>query len=351
MSLKIEPPFKVVLNISDEINLNPYEVNLRQLRDAVLGRDLNFPRSRAMSLLLASDFPNKHRDFEMVLEDEEESPEIRYLAAMYLSKINTPAAIEILVNNSQIRHELVLSGVMKALGRIGNESVLNIISEVKECGQGIAVSEAKFAAALISYRLGLVGNELTIPDDKDYLEIPRKAARPFQVNLADEVDAELCLRSLAKQPFGIEFAEYPMYQIHCKQNNWMILINREFVDENAVQKLIEQKAFFGAITSRSEETGLYSVAFLLLTSPRKQSSKVNVLIYLPTGDPIFSGTGQLAGESIKFTIRAISRPGAFPMHIEGIFEDGQLEIKTALSGLFVQNKQQPKQEYAVSSNT
>jgi len=80
------------------------------VRDVVIGMDASFPRSRAMALLLASDFPNKHRDYELVLQNEKESPEIRYLAAIYLGKIPTPAAMEILLKNSHIRDERVLAG-------------------------------------------------------------------------------------------------------------------------------------------------------------------------------------------------------------------------------------------------
>ena len=45
--------------------------SLRRLREIVAGKDGTFPRSRSMALLLSTDFPNKHRDFEAVLETNE----------------------------------------------------------------------------------------------------------------------------------------------------------------------------------------------------------------------------------------------------------------------------------------
>ena len=115
MSSKMAPPFSVVARISEELIADTGKASLKQLRSVVAGRDATFPRSFAMDLLLGTDFPNKHRDFESVLENETEAPETRYLAAISLGKIDTPAAMEILVKNSHAADELVLAGVMKAL--------------------------------------------------------------------------------------------------------------------------------------------------------------------------------------------------------------------------------------------
>ena len=43
---------------------DPDGVSLKRLRDAVAGKSVDWPRAHAMTRLLESDFPNKHRDFE-----------------------------------------------------------------------------------------------------------------------------------------------------------------------------------------------------------------------------------------------------------------------------------------------
>lgn len=345
MSLKIVPLFTFVPRISEEVNVDTDRFSLKQLRDVVAGRDTTFPRSRGMALLLATDFPNKHRDFEAVLENEKESPEIRYLAAIYLGKIPAPAVIEILVKNSHVRDERVLEGVMKALGWIGDKSALEAISTAKKRVKGLAAMQAEFAATLIAHRVSLEECELLVPETRNHVKLDLHCARPFRITRADDADAEFCLRSLAGQPFGIEFSEHPMYQVRCGRNTWMILFNRDFGGKSSVKTLGKRKAFLGVVAIRSEETRLYSVSYLLLTSPVKDEDVISVLVYRTNGKLTFAGTARAVGNCADFSILALLQPGAFAVKIEGTFEDGRLDIKTALSTTLVQiKKREPTEE-------
>lgn len=349
MSLKVVPPFNLVPRISEETYEETYidtdKLSLKRLRDVVAGRDTSFPRSSGMDILQTTDFPNKHRDFEAVLENEKESSEIRYLAAMNLGKIPTPAAMEILVKNAHVRDEYVLAGVMKALGCIGNESALAAISTAKKRAKGLAAMQAEFAATLIAHRVGLEECELPVAEARDYLELDLHCARPLRITRADATDAEFCLRSLAGQSFGIEFSEHPMYQARCGRNTWMILLNRDFGDKDSLNTLGKRKAFFGVVAIRSEGTPLYSVAHLILTSPAKDEDAVSILIYRTNGKLTFGGTARVVGNYAEFSILTLTQPGAFAVKIEGAFEDGRLDIRTALSTPFVQvKKREPIRE-------
>lgn len=338
MSPKIVPPGDFVSRISDEVNLDTDKLSLKRLQDIVAGRDTTFPRSQGMAILQTTDFPNKHRVFEAVLENEKVSPEIRYLAAIYLGKIPTPAAIDILVKNSQVRDERVLAGVMKALGCIGDKSALDAISTAKNRAKGLAAAQAEFAATLIAHRLGLEEYELPVPETRDLVELDLHCARPFQITQADDTDAEFCLRSFAGQPFGIEFSKYPMYQVRCGRNTLMILLNRDFGDKTNVSTLVKRKAFLGVVAMRSEETQLYSIAYLLLTSPAREDDAISILIYRTNGKLTFTGIARVVENSAEFIILAFPQPGAFAVKIEGALEDGKLEIKTALSTTVAQIK-------------
>lgn len=346
MSLKMVPPFDFVPRMVEATNANADKVSLKRLRDVVAGRDSTFPRSRGIALLQTTDFPNKHRDFEAVLQNERESLEVRYLAASYLGKIDSPAAMEILINNSHVRDERVLTGVMKALGCIGNQSALDAIATARKRATGSAALQAEFAATLIAHRLGLEERDLSVLDTTEHLKLDPHCARPFRITRADAADAEFCLRSLAGQPFGIEFSEHPMYQARCGRNSWMILLNRDFFgDKNGVKTLGKRKAFLGVIAVRSEVTRLYSVAYLMLTSPSKHEDAVSMKIYRTNGRLTYSGTARVAGNGAELSIRALPHPGAIAIQIDGTFEDGRLAIRTALSTSFVQiKKREPIEE-------
>jgi len=339
MPVNIVLPFEPLQGTFGDLIFSLDQINL--IQNVAAGRDTSFSRIQAIKLLQTANFPDKVHDLQLLMENEQESPEIRHLAATGLYKVNTPEAVEILISNSQIQDERVLTGVMKGLGRIGNESALEAISRVRNSATGLAALQAEFAAVLISHRLGLAGNDLKIPDDSEFLQLPSDAARSVLVTKASEREAEVCLQSLSTQPFGIEYTEDSLYQIQCGQNNWMLVFNREFTHQDAVQTLQSRKAFPGVIATKNEETSSYSTAFLLLTSPAEQPNILNILIHRSTGEQIFSGTALVEGSKAEFSIHSIPRPGAFPVDIEGTFEGGKVELKTALSGTVVQQRRHP----------
>jgi hypothetical protein len=247
----------------------------------------------------------------------------------------------LLIRNSQVEDERVLTTVMKGLGRIGGENALEAIARVRERTTGVAAFQAEFAAALISHRFGLSGNDLPVPSNSEYLQPTNDTSRSFQVARPSEDETQVCLQSLADQPFGIQYSGNNLYNIQCGQNNWMLVLNQEFANQDAVQLLQIRKAFPGIIAAKYEETGLYSTAFLLFTSPTEQPNILNLLIHRSTGEQVFAGTAQVEGSKANFSIRSISRPGGFPVNVEGEFEGGNLNFETTLSGTQVQERRHP----------
>jgi hypothetical protein len=121
----------------------------------------------------------------------------------------------------------------------------------------------------------------------------------------------------------------------------MLVLNQEFSNQDAVQALQLRKAFPGIIAAKYEENGLYSTAFLLFTSPTEQPNILNVLIHRSTGEQVFGGTAKVEGSKANFSIRSISRPGGFPINVEGSFEGGNVNFETTLSGTQVRERRHP----------
>lgn len=321
---------------------SPNQINLDKLRAAVAGRDPSFPRSEAMALLVTSKASNKEEIFEALLFNESEETDIRYLAGISLGRINTPAAIDALVRSSHIRNDQVLAGVMQALGRIGGERALDIALRVKDESTGYAAAQARFAAALISYRLGLPTNDLPVPNASSYLKLSPIGTHPISFSLASKKDAELYLRLLTNQPFGIEYADQPIYQIRCEPRTMMIVFNKSFAGERAVRKLASRRALFAVVATWFEETKTYCPSLLVLTSPAIESEALNILVPRPTGELIFGGTGRIHNDRLEFSVHAISRPGAVAVVFEGTIMDGQLDITNAQSAITRQKNRQPR---------
>ncbi len=339
MSVTIAQPFEPIQGISGDLTFRSDQIDL--IRNVAAGRDTSFSRIQALELLQVSNFSDKVCDFQLLLENGQESSEIRHLAARGLYKVNTPEAVNILIENSQVQDERILTTVMKGLGRIGSENALEAIARVRDRAPGVAAFQAEFAAALISQRFGLSGNDLRVPDNSEYLQPTNDTNRSFHVTRPSEHEAQVCLQSLADQPFGIQYSGNNLYNIKCGRNNWMLVLNQEFANLDAVQILQSRKAFPGVIAAKYEETGLYSTAFLLFTSPTDQPNILNLLVHRSTGEQVFGGTAQVEGSKANFSIRSISRPGGFPVNVEGSFEGGNLNFETTLSGTQAQERRHP----------
>jgi hypothetical protein len=237
---------------------------------------------------------------------------------------------------------------MTALGRTGDKSALAVIEKVKGHATGIAAVRAKFAVTLISHRLGVNSQELSIPEDKDYINLPPYAFQPLQITQTSRNEAEVCLRSVAKEPFGIEFSEEAMYKSRIGRCVWMVLFNREFTYNDSVRKLVERKAFLGAVAIRSQHSWRYFPTFLILSSPSRQEDTIDLLIYRLNGDLMFGGKAYVKRNRAEFAIRSLSRPGAIPIEITGSLIGGRLELKQSSVSWMLQGKRHPTKEPRLS---
>lgn len=339
MSTTRLPSFTIPVRLAEMRVDDPDGVSLKRLRDAVAGKDVDWPRAHAMTRLLESDFPNKHRDFERVLANEADKPEARHLAALHLGMIDTRAALDALIAQTTIGDEYVLTGVLKALGRIGDASALPAIERVlKKTATGTAATQAAFAAAFIAHRLNLPGHALPLPSSSDYV-VDTRAAKDggppsdcgrLRVTLANAADAELCLRSLSRRPLAVELLESPMYEMRCGRNIWMIALNRDTGERGAIDGLTARKMLLAVIARRDPDTGLYAAAFLVFTAP-DASGGAHLLIHRVDGGLISAGHLRVHDDCGEFALRPVKGPRPYTIWFEGELHPGRLVITTAVA--------------------
>jgi|SRR5215216_764283 len=314
-----------------------HRLTVDELRGIISGKYAAISRSRAIDLLMASDARDKHKDLELLLENQAEPWTVRYLAAIYLGRINRPESKEILIKNTRIADEKVLAGIMKSLGRIGDERSLDSILDVRRRTTGFVQSQAEFASALISYRLNLRGNDLPDPAHLSYLTIPSDF-QTMEILAAGDEEISMCLRSINNEPVGIQLAEKPAYQVRYGQSIGMVLFNQDLINHEDGNMLLKKKLFFGVFAAKIQEHGSYSIAYLIFTSPAGQSRKINIIMTRPDGKLVLGGTAELEVNYSKFSIRSISQLGMFPVLVEGNIRDNKLEITNSKFSSTIQHK-------------
>jgi len=314
---------------------------LREIRDALRGKLEGVSRAAALEQLASSDFPNRHRDLEAVLEDESAPSRLRYLAAIGLSRADPRAAHQILVRATRFKDPRVLTGVMRALGQIGGPDALEAINRVGPNVDGAARAQAEFAAILIAHRLGLEGYAPRATAPADVLELAPEAGARLRIRRALSSEVERSLVSLGQRPYGIELAEHPMYEFRCDRCSGMVLLNREHTMGDALAVLRRRSAIFAIGALRNDLLGTYSAAAVFLTSPVAGSDRIGISVHLTNGDRVFGGEATVRDGVASWRLHAVRRLGAFPIRAHGEFKGSELTIGDAWSGTRIAQQARP----------
>ena len=174
-----------------------------------------------------------------------------------------------------------------------------------------------------------------------WLVLDRHSARRFEVRRAAAEEAARCLGSLHGDCFGLDLAEDPVYAVQCGRHAWMLLFDRCLLDRDASARLASHPATPALVASRSEQTGAYSISYLVRSAPAGAVGDLRLSVFRTTGRLAFAGTARMAGDGIGFSVHAVSRPGAFAIELAGRFAAHGLVIDSALSspGVVVPKRQ------------
>ena len=317
-------------------------VGLVELRAALRGGSTHLSAADAVQLLAASPFPNRHRDLAEVLADQAATSRLRYLAAVGLARAERTAAQEILLGAMGSADPLVLGGVFRSLGQLGDEAALAAIERALERADARARAQGEFARILIVHRLGLAGRVAPPAAPAETLELAADCGRRVLIRPARPHVAAQSLLSLGRHPYEIELAEAPMFEWQCNRCKGMILLNREFAGPDAVALLRKRPAIYGvgALSDRQREA--CSVAALLLTTPEPGGGRIAIGVYLTNGVRVFEGHAESDADRAAWQLRAVRRLGAFPIRAQGSLDAAGLRIDEAASGIRVPEKGRPE---------
>ena len=290
-------------------------VNLDRLLKAMRGGDVEIGRGEAFALLAASPYPQREELLGGVLQDHRESSAIRSGAAIALGRIPTHDSEQILLANLHAEEPMVQAEVLRALGRVGGRDAIAAIDSLGLPARDVA----EFATALIAHRLRLDGHDLTLPAEEHLLKIPGGTSHPMRASTLTPEQTAKVSADLARQPCGIDYDQEKLVRLECAGRVNVVCPNRDLSTPDAIASLVQHKALAGVVALESPETGDHSISYLLLIAPSKSSDVVNIIAPRCSGRPGLVGTGDIAGDQLEFRLRAVERPGAFPMELAGEF--------------------------------
>ncbi|HEX6160607.1 MAG TPA: HEAT repeat domain-containing protein [Thermoanaerobaculia bacterium] len=317
-----------------------HDISEKTLAQAVAGNEPDLPRGRAISQVPFSKIPDRAGVLRKILDNEEDGLTARRLAASALWRLNTPEAREaLLAAANETGDPRLQSNVVKLLGRVGDRRALAAIEKIRDRGRAFLPEQAAFAASLISYRLGLPGNDLPVP--RQFEPLPPTDHRRIEFVPAPPEEVALFRQSLEEQPYDIPVSNDGMLQIRCERTRWILAFTETFAAADSVAPLQKQKSVVALLAGKNSEDGRYAVAFLFFASPARGSKQVHLLGHRTTGEQAWAGTiepGEQGG--VRFSLRTAGRLGIVPIELDGVWRGGgKLETTTALSATHVTEKQ------------
>ena len=320
-----------------------YTLTNKQHSDIVLGKDKSFSRSIAINMLPSSKVPDSANLLNKVLETDTEKQEFRRLAAIGLWRLNSNKAIGHLKNALKtVKAPVPLIAVVKCLGRVGDDETLKAIMRIGQTAQGVLASQASFAASLISYRLGLEGNDLPMPSQ--FYGIPRSTSQKIKFTVASKKESEQFINCLAQEPYGIRISNKTPIQFSCPGGGWMIGFNSDVAGANALMILRQRKTFLGIVAAKHSEDNRYSASYLIFTSPHSEEARIDILISRITGEICWAGTTtSITARQAKFLIKTAGRLGIMPLELEGyVRANGEISITNGSVASRVNEKRCPE---------
>lgn len=307
-----------------------------RIRAAARGEDRRITRRTALNLVAARpDLEDRLALLRNVLESPDEPPSLRYDAARYLGRIDSPESIAVLERNLEIRDEQVRAGVFKSLGRIGGRESLERIERVRDLGPRTA-PVAGFAAILIAHRLRVDGYRIPLPDEGQYLEVDERESRRLSLRKADADETEAASASLELEPVGFDVAWDCLYRVHCGPRMMLLLLNREVIAEP--EEALGASRLAGAIGHWHRHETAYAPIYFILTDPAHPPGGVDIAVANPNGKRLFAGKGAVRDGSVEFAIRGVSGPGTLPLDVAGRLTRGTLELSRGSVGTRIVRK-------------
>jgi hypothetical protein len=300
-----------------------------ELRDAALGHSSLVERRVAVALLLHSNYPEREDLLRSVATNPRETLEERSSAAIALGHIATSKAEMVLTQILRNVPDSVLADALRSLAKIGGPSALKAIDRHLASPSNAVADAARFAGAMIAHRFGLPGHDLFAPSPDKFLTVPPGESLSIEVSRASVDEARLVLESLADEPYGIQLGGGPLTQLRCGTDVHTVCLNSRVVAPEPTRIVLQHKALLALVALQLREGDGHSVSYLILSSPSSVSD-INLLAPRCTGRPALAGTAHVSNGEIRFSLRALNRPGARAVALDGTVAHGQVTMSQAI---------------------
>jgi hypothetical protein len=258
---------------------------------------------------------------EKVLHDRSRPAGERVMAVADASLASAAWREDVLIEACNDPDDAVCAAAVAALGRVGAHAAREPLLRVARNRSASVAARARFAAFLMSHRLGLPGeDELDIPSPAR----PRPAQHPatteaLDVLMVEPAEAETCIRSLASQPLALRLSAKYLARAECEQRSLIVGFNSDIIDGHVrLADLARRKCILGAVAQKHPNLDSYFYHAVLLHSPSSRPQRPNLLGFRLSGECLLTGTAQFRDEEVGFSFASPDEAGMLAVKAEGV---------------------------------
>lgn len=267
-------------------------------------------------------------DLGRVVADERSAVELRVAAVRGVARVGGANGRAILREAAASPDRSVAGAALKSLGEMGTPEDLDIVL-ARGRGDDLVAARARFAAALVTHRYGLV--DRAPPLSPDALLGPPRAPRPIRWQRAARAD-HAALSASTKRVHEVATDADLAFLLRCEKSTFGVLLNPAVAGD--LEARLTRPTVLGLVVRWLPLTRTYGMYMLILGAPAPGGG-VTLLVHQDNGRPRYAGTGTIAGAALRFSLSTVSAPGAGAIAIAGTIDPSGLHLDMATYSAFV----------------
>ena len=231
-----------------------------------------------------------------IVSDPKEIMGLRATAASGLSMMPQDAAERALIENLTVDHEIVLTEVVKALGRVGTPKALVCLNELPNPKTDYARKQLSLAKLAISFRSG--EGEQIVPDRISPLS---NRGTTQEVKVVDRKRIRESIDAILGSTYGISLNSELGFEVDCGGVKFTVLLNSLIKQGAIVASLVSRNMIAGLVFAELPDRRHLATSHLIMTSPSEKS--VGVIVARTNGDMAYVGDIRPDGHEFQLTMR------------------------------------------------
>ncbi|MGW6726008.1 HEAT repeat domain-containing protein [Nocardia sp. NPDC055029] len=292
------------------------------------GVDVPLSRHRALGVLAAVASAEVVLPvLEQVAGDRAAGRTDRVAALRGLGRVATPAAERLLLGHITDADPAVRREAFAALGTFAGTSALNALMALDETGDNASQRQLTLTRAMIAHREGADGPFL--PDISGSRPGTRgdDDTREVSLELKSAEDTTEDAERFRGPTFGIDLTDRA-YGLRCGRAEWSVFVNRDLGSSFSARERMLERPWIAALMARWALPALaMTTQYLVMTRPVGLSVRVDVV--RTDGEIAYTGSAELVGEELAFSVTDVDRPQTVPTTLAGAIEPDGVRLDVA----------------------